>query len=135
MKGMSYHLTVSALYKSLLQWNSLCIMAIVPWLNYFCNSKNVIITYLYLKQYCIWGLCLLRCGRCVIGWMVPDFLKDHGAFIFKDHPLTHCHIPEDLNPQQFFVRTSNLTVLYFIMISLTLLAYCFQFCEVSVDYK
>jgi hypothetical protein len=31
--------------------------------------------------------------------MVPDFLKDHGAFIFKNLPLSWCHIPEDLNPQ------------------------------------
>ena len=81
----------------------ICKMAMVPWLNYFCNSKNVIITYLYLKQYCIFeDSCLLGCGCHVIWWMVPDFLKDNDAFNFKDHPLTHCHIPEDLNPQQLF---------------------------------
>jgi len=44
--------------------------------------------------------CLLGCWCCIIGWKVPDILKDHGAFIIKDHPLTRCHIPEDLNPQQ-----------------------------------
>jgi len=50
----------------------------------------------------IWNSIALGCGCCVIGCMVPDFLKDHGAFIFKDHPLTHCHITEDLNPHQLF---------------------------------
>ena len=32
----------------------ICKLVMVPRLNYFCSSKYFI-TYLYLKQYCIWG--------------------------------------------------------------------------------
>jgi hypothetical protein len=59
--------------------------------------------------------------------MVPDFLKDRGAFIIKDHPLTHCHIPEDFNPQQLFCENIKSHGIIF--------DDKFDITEVSVDYK
>jgi len=45
-------------------------------------------------------------------WVLDDFLKDHGAFIIKDHPLTHCHITEDLNPQQLFCENKSHIIIF-----------------------
>lgn len=98
----------------------ICKMVVVPWLNYFYNSKNVIITYLYLKQYCIWGF--LSSGMWV--W----FLTFWSIMVPSSSRITHWHTVISQKTwvlNNSFVRTSSLTVLYLMMISLTLMAYSF----------
>jgi len=76
----------------------ICKMTMVPWLNYFCNSKNVIVTYLYLKQYCIWGFMSSEM------WVLCHWVTFWRIMVPSSSRITHwhCHITEDLNPQQLF---------------------------------
>jgi len=38
---------------------------------------------LMVSQWCCWGFGSAGMWHSVIGWVVPDVLKDHGAFIFR----------------------------------------------------
>jgi hypothetical protein len=78
----------------------------------------------------IWGSCavLLRIQvpsillRCAVGWVIPDISKEHNdknssrtawslemkmlwsfRVLGPTYPATHCHILEDLNPQEWWL--------------------------------